>query len=203
MTQHILPHIYTPQETGYFCGPGSVQIALTARDIHISESQLAAELPTTWRGTDWIGQVTTVLARYTGQPYVTREMPNDPPTQAQKDLLWEDIVRSVNGRNALVANIVAPPGNQPPGYPANETIYHYFAIVGYDDEQFLVFVSDPANFGGYGEYWLTLNKLASLIPPKGYSAAPTGPIADHGPGLAYQERDKWQIIFEQFMGPKE
>lgn len=201
MTQHILPHVYTPQETGYFCGPGSTQIALTVRGVNIPERVLAQQLGTTINGTDWIGQITNVLRMHTGLLYVTREMPNDPPTQMQKDLLWDDIVRSVNSLSALVANIVAPPGNQPPGYPQWETIYHYIALTGYDDSNRSVFVSDPANFSGIGEYWLTLDKLASLIAPKGYAAHPAGSSAPL-PGPGYVERTSWDAILEQFIGPK-
>lgn len=201
MTVHILPHQYSPQETGYFCGPGSVQIALTALDIHVGEWTLAQELGTDIDGTDWIGQITDVLRNRTGHPYVTREIPNDPPTEFQQNLLWDDVVKSINGRNALVANIVAPPGNQPPGYPRWQTIYHYICLTGYDDGNMTIHVSDPANFSGIGEYWLTRDKLASLIAPKGYSACPTGGVIPF-PGPEFTPRTSWDAILEQFIGPK-
>ncbi|MGN6103956.1 MAG: hypothetical protein ACTHU0_02525, partial [Kofleriaceae bacterium] len=70
----------------------------------------------------------------------------------------------------IVANIVAPPSNQPPGYPSNETIYHYFAVIGYNPNTRQVYIADSANFGGNQRYWLSFDQLASLIPPKGYSA---------------------------------
>lgn len=194
----ILNHEYSTQETGWFCGPGSTQIALTARGIRVPEPQLASELGTTTNGTDWIGQITNVLRRRSGQPYVTREIPNDPPTQGQKDLLWNDIRSSINGGNGLVVNIVAPPGNQPPGYPSWQTIYHYVAIVGYDDTQG-VYVADPARFGGYEHYWLTLDKMASLIAPKGYAAAPTGPLS---PAPAVDvDAAVWADNLTQLLGP--
>jgi hypothetical protein len=31
-------------------------------------------------------------------------------------------------------------------------------------------IADPANFGGTQLYWLSFDQLATLIPPKGYSA---------------------------------
>lgn len=177
----ILDHTYSVQETSWWCGPASSQIVLTARGINVPEVDLMRDLEALegnrgWDdqdGTDSIVQVTTVLGRRTGQPYVTRQIPNDPPTQSQKDLLREDVRKSIDGGNGVVANIVAPPGNQPPGYPAWQTIYHYIAIVGYDDAQG-VYVADPANFSGIHNYWLTWDKIASLIAPKGYSCAPTG-----------------------------
>ncbi|MGW5267273.1 C39 family peptidase [Rhodococcus sp. NPDC003994] len=173
----ILNHSNTSQETGYWCGPASTQIVLSARGIDVAEAVLARELRTTTNGTDWIGQITAVLRARSGLPYVTVEMPNDPPTDEQKRRLWSDVTRSIDGGAGVVANIVAPPGNQPPGYPAWQTIYHYVAIVGYDDKRG-IYVADPARFGGIGDYWLSLDKMASLICPKGYSAAPdAAPLA--------------------------
>lgn len=166
--EHVLSVDYQVQQTGYWCGPAATRIALSARGVYRSQSQLAAELGTTTNGTDWIGQVTNVLRGYVGW-YETKEMPNDPPTQAQRDLLWRDIVLNINNNYPIVANIVAPANNHPPGYP-NYTIYHYFTVIGYNDSNMTVLIADPANFGGNQIYWLTFNQLATLIPPKGYSA---------------------------------
>ncbi|MBB4909525.1 C39 family peptidase [Actinophytocola algeriensis] len=167
--EHVLQVDYQVQETGYWCGPAATRIALSARGVYRSQADLAAELGTHTGGTDHIGQVTRVLGGYVGW-YETKEMPNDPPTQAQRDLLWRDIVLDIDNGYAIVANIVAPPGNQPPGYPPGQTIYHYFTVIGYNDANMTVLIADPASFGGNQIYWLTFNQLATLIPPKGYSA---------------------------------
>ncbi|MBB3666357.1 MULTISPECIES: C39 family peptidase [Prauserella salsuginis group] len=160
---------YQVQETSYWCGPAATRIALSAKGVQRSQADLAAELGTHTGGTDHISQVTSVMNNYVGG-YATTEMPNDPPTQAQKDRLWNDIVTDINAGDAIVANIVAPPGNQPPGYPSDQTIYHYFTVVGYDDRNGTVQIADPASFSGYQMYWLSFDQLASLIPPKGYSS---------------------------------
>jgi hypothetical protein len=167
----VLTINYQVQQTGYWCGPAATRIAISARTGNVpSQATLAAQLGTTSNGTDWIGQVTGVLNRNLGTGwYETKEMPNDPPTQAQRDLLWRDIVLDVNNGYAIVANIVAPANNHPPGYP-NYTIYHYFTVIGYDSSDMTVKIADPASFGGNQIYWLTFNQLATLIPPKGYSA---------------------------------
>jgi hypothetical protein len=158
------------QQTGYWCGPAATRIALSARISPPSQQQLANELPTTTNGTDWIGQVTRVLNNHLGTGwYETKEMPNDPPTQAQRDLLWRDVVLDINNNYPIVANIVAPANNHPPGYP-NYTIYHYFTVIGYDDSDQTVLIADPAGFAPTATYWLTFNQLATLIPPTGYSA---------------------------------
>ncbi|KRV48175.1 hypothetical protein AQ490_26295 [Wenjunlia vitaminophila] len=170
-TARILEIDYQVQETGYWCGPAATRIALSARVAPPSQAVLAAQLGTTEAGTDDISQVTGVLNANLGTGwYETKRMPDDPPTQAQRDLLWRDVVLDIDNNYPIVANIVAPPGNQPPGYPPNETIYHYFTVIGYDDAQRTVLIADPASFGGYQIYWLTFDQLATLIPPKGYSA---------------------------------
>ncbi|TCO21152.1 peptidase C39-like protein [Kribbella steppae] len=158
------------QQTGYWCGPAATRIALSARISPPSQQQLANELPTDENGTDWIGQVTRVLNNHLGTGwYETKEMPNDPPTQAQRDLLWRDVVLDIDNNYAIVANIVAPASNHPPGYP-NYTIWHYFTVIGYDTSDMTVLIADPAGFAPTATYWLTFNQLATLIPPKGYSA---------------------------------
>ncbi|WP_255950047.1 C39 family peptidase [Streptomyces odontomachi] len=168
---HTLSIDYQVQETGYWCGPAATRIALSARVAPPSQSALASELGTTTNGTDWIGQVTGALNAHVGTGwYETKEMPNDPPTQAQIDLLWRDVVLDIDNNYPIVANIVAPPGNQPPGYPSNQTIYHYFTVIGYDDANSTVLIADPASFSGNQIYWLSFAQLATLIPPKGYSA---------------------------------
>lgn len=164
----VVEHDFQYQETGWWCGPAATRIALSARGVSVSQQQMANELPTTENGTDWIGQVTAVLSNHVGW-YETKEMPNDPPTQAQKDLLWNDITLDLGKGYALVTNIVAPAGNHPPGYP-DYTIWHYFTVVGYNPDNRDVLIADPAGFAPTATYWLTFEHLASLIPPKGYSA---------------------------------
>lgn len=171
-TRKVLNIHYEAQPNGWWCGPTATRIALSARMSSPPSLQwLADDLPTTVNGTDWIGQVTKTLNKVLkAERYRTTEMPNDPPTQAQHDQLWDDIMVSIGNNYALVTNIVAPPSNHPPGYPNNETIYHYFAVVGYDSDAMKVYIADPASFAGNQLYWLTFDQLATLIPPKGYSS---------------------------------
>ncbi|WP_019545343.1 C39 family peptidase [Streptomyces sulphureus] len=162
---------YQVQETGYWCGPAATRIALSARTAPPSQTDLAAQLGTTENGTDDISQVTEVLNGNLGEGwYESKYMPNDPPTQEERDLLWQDVVTDVDNGYPLVTNIVAPPGNQPPGYPSDQTVYHYFTVIGYDDANQSVLIADPASFSGNQIYWLSFDQLATLIPPKGYAA---------------------------------
>ena len=166
----ILDVKHQVQETGYWCAPAASAMALSARMPAPTQQALANQLPTTTNGTDWIGQVTNTLnARLGAKWYVTREMPNDPPSAAQRITLWNDIVRSIDNGFPIVANIVAPASNHPPGYPSY-TIYHYFTVFGYAPATRQVRIADSANFGGNKIYWLSFDQLATLIPPKGYTA---------------------------------
>ena len=167
--EHVIEFEHQWQETGYWCGPAATRVALSAVGQHPSQADLAAELPTDEQGTDHISQVTDVLNARGAGDYVTTEMPNDPPTDEQEQKLWDDVVRTIDADRGLVANIVAPPGNQPPGYPSDQTIYHYFTIVGYNADTSQVYVADSAGFS-QGTYWMDFHKFATLIPPKGYSA---------------------------------
>ena len=164
----VLNHDYQAQTTGYWCGPAASRIALSTRITPPTQQALANELGTTTNGTDWIGQVTAALNNHLGARYATVEMPNDPPTPAQRDRLWADVMLSIDAGHGMVANIVAPPSNHPPGYP-NETIYHYISLIGYNPDNLQVYVGDSANFSGNNHYWLSLDQLSTLIPPKGYS----------------------------------
>ena len=168
--ERILPVGYEVQATGYWCGPAATKMTLSARINPPSQQALANQLGTTTNGTDWVGQITNVLnSNLKAKWYVTREMPNDPPTPGQRDLLWHDLVRAIDNGFPLVANIVAPPSNHPPGYPSS-TIYHYFTVHGYNANTRQVRIADSANFSGMQRYWLPFEQLATLIPPKGYTA---------------------------------
>lgn len=170
-----------PQETGYWCGPAATQMVLSCRGIYESESVLASKLGTHTGGTDYIGQFPAVLNSYLPDGlYDFRNMPNDPPTQDQKDLLWRAIVSSVNAGYGMVANIVAPPGNKPIGVKDSPTLaygggttYHYIALVGYDDEYPAVYWADS----GFQPFWswVSLDQTASLIASKGYTLSNAGP----------------------------
>ena len=175
---------HVAQDTFYNCGPASVQtIILSATGNVVGENILGRELGTTTRGTDYIGQFPKVLNNHIpGAQYRHRDMPNDPPTNAQKEQLWRDLTTSIDAGHGVVANIVAPPSNYPravapstihPAYRGG-TVYHYIAVMGYSDEgQRKVWVAD-SGFSPYG-YWLAFDQLATLIPPKGYAYSTAKP----------------------------
>lgn len=188
MAWKILPHANTAQETGYWCGPASAQIVLSIQGIDVEERVLAREMFTDQDGTDSIDHVVKVLNARGGGGWVSRWIKNDPPLPSHTARLWADIVTSIDAGRGMVINIWAPANNHPPGYP-NYLIQHYFALVGYEPDSLRVRISDPARFGGLTGYELTLDKLASLIPPQGYSAA-----------LNVTADPAWELVMKELVG---
>lgn len=210
MVEKVLPYdrSIVPQETYYWCGPASTQIVLNSLGVRVSEAELAKQMRTHVGGTDHIGLITPVLNKYTKGEYFTVQMPKDPPTDAQRDRLWADLVRSIDGGHGLVVNIVAPPSNYPKGVKGSKspnygrgTIYHYIAVMGYDDDPRArsVWVAD-SGFQPQG-YWLSFDQLVTLVPPKGYAAASK---ARHGvvdaPAREQATPDVAQILSEAMRG---
>jgi len=222
--EKVLPYSrqWVTQNTGYYCGPASVQTVILSKAGRLEpESKLAGELRTHTGGTDYIGQFPAVLNRHLpGASYRHQDMPNDPPTTAQKNTLWANIVNSINGGHGVVANIVAPPNNYPrASYKSTVnlaygggTVYHYVAVMGYAiDSRGVkhVWLAD-SGFAPYGS-WIAFNQLASLIPPKGYAYA-TAKASPKGTAKKKEEQkvDKAQadrierlltLVLDQLAGP--
>lgn len=172
------------QDTGYNCGPASVQtVVRAATGVLHSEATLAPQLGTHRGGTDWIGQFPRVLNRYlVGANFQHAEMPNDPPTMGQAEKLWQDVTTSINHGFGVVANIVSPPSNRPravapstqsPNYGAG-TVYHYVAIMGYSTHGGRRYLVADSGFD-VKVYWIAHDQMATLIPPKGYAFATNKP----------------------------
>ncbi|UAJ16519.1 lysin A [Mycobacterium phage LarryKay] len=195
MTEKVLPYdrAIVPQETGWWCGPAATQVVLNSRGIIVPEATLAAEIEAIENpgrgddrdGTDYVGLIEQVLdRRVPAARYTSVYLTNDPPTQAQKDRLWEHIVRSINAGYGVVMNWVAPPSNKPRGVKGSVsprysggTTYHYVACMGYDDTPGAraVWIAD-SGFQPQG-YWISFDQCATLIPPKGYAYADAEPAA--------------------------
>ena len=89
-------------------------------------------------------------------------------------------MHSIDAGFGVVCNIVAPRSNYPRGVYGSESprygggrVYHYFTAMGYREgsQGRAVWIAD-SGFAPYG-YWISLEQLATLIPPKGYTYAAT------------------------------
>jgi lysozyme family protein len=183
--EKVLPydHSIVPQETGFWCGPAATQVVLNSRGIIVAERDLALSIGTHTGGTDYVGLIERDLDKRVPQAsYMSVYMPNDPPTPAQREKLWSDLVRGIDAGWGMIMNWVAPPsnyprgvkGSQPPAYGGG-TVYHYVAAMGYDDTPGAraVWIAD-SGFRPFG-YWCGFDQVATLIPPKGYTYANIGP----------------------------
>lgn len=170
-----LNYDYYVQNTGYWCGPATAQMILTARGVKESQGVLARKLGTHTGGTDYIGQFPPVLNSYLKDgKYFFRNNPS-------KDVLWSLVTKSIDAGYAIAANIVAYTYNRPPGYP-NYTVWHYVPIMGYGQSGSAkkIFCADSANFSGVKSWWASLDQMTSLVSPKGI--APSGANVDNGLG---------------------
>lgn len=206
------PRDQVTQDTIYNCGPASVQTIIRSKTgkLH-TEATLGSQLGTHRGGTDYIGQFPTVLNRHLpGAGYRHQDMPNDPPTPAQRDKLWRDLTGSINAGYGVVANIVAPPNNYPrASYKSTVnlaygggTVYHYVAVMGYATDSRgtkHVWLAD-SGFPPYGS-WITFDQLASLIPPKGYAYA-TAKTTPPPPQKAPTMDNNIRRIEDQLAGPE-
>lgn len=188
------------QETGWWCGPAATQVVLNARGIKLQESAIAAQIEQIENpgrgddrdGTDYVGLIETFLdGQVPEAKYTSVYMPKDPPTKAQRDKLWSDLKKSIDAGWGVVANFVAPPNNYPRGVKGSAgpaygggTVYHYVALMGYDDSpsRRAVWVAD-SGFQPQG-YWISFDQCATLIPPKGYCYANTSVEAPAPPPVS-------------------
>lgn len=185
------------QETGWWCGPAATQVVLNSRGIKLKESVIAGEIEAIENpgggddrdGTDYVGLIEMFLDRQVPEArYTSVYMPKDPPTKAQKDKLWSDLKRSIDAGWGVIANFVAPPNNYPRGIKGSVspaygggTVYHYVALMGYDDSpsRRAVWVAD-SGFQPQG-FWISFDQCATLIPPKGYCYSDASPLAASSP----------------------
>ncbi|MFZ2486686.1 MAG: N-acetylmuramoyl-L-alanine amidase [Anaerolineae bacterium] len=168
------------QDTGFNCGPATCQNILDMHGKRYAEADLGRRMGTHTGGTDHIGLLATVLrAELPAANWTVVQLPADPPTQAQREALWQHLTRSIDGGYAVAVNIVAPPSNYPkvvapsttPFRYSGGTVYHYITASGYSDTGGVrkVWIID-SGFYPYGG-WISFAQLATLIPPKGYCYA--------------------------------
>jgi hypothetical protein len=165
---------------------------------------LAAECGTDSGGTDYVALIERCLdPRLPEANYSSVDAPHDPPTQQEKDALWDGILRSINSGYGIVMNWVAPPSNYPVGIKGSQspsygggTIYHYVSCAGYDDNpaQRAVWIAD-SGFQPFG-YWISFDQCATLIPPKALCYANLPHATEEAP---VSEHTK--LNYEQLCGP--
>lgn len=157
---------YQAQRTSYWCGPTAVSMALAVRGVDVSQETLASSMGTSPEAGTSAEGVLGALRTYSGAPYESAYVPEG-GGQAAKGQIWNRIQEDIDGGFAVVAAIGAPPHTYP-NYDNPTMIHHIFVIDGYDTNHGTVRISDPANFNGNSQYWITLDDLVYLMESKYY-----------------------------------
>lgn len=164
---HVLGHDYVAQPNAFWCGPSACHMAISVKTGSPGLKALAGQLGTTENGTDF-GAVAPVLTNnIPGATYRAQWLPNNDASPDEKALFFDRVKTNIDTGFATVCNWVVPPGSYPNGYQNQSTIYHYTAVVGYNDNRDL-FIADSANFNGVGEYWVPSDRVATLCAARGY-----------------------------------
>ncbi|QOC92794.1 C39 family peptidase [Micromonospora craniellae] len=165
----VLDYDFQAQITGYYCGPAAVRNALSAAGVNRDQDSLAAQLGTTYAGTNSALDTTRVLnATLKGAPYSTTMLRGGSATPAQMDQLQADVVKAITGGRGVVVNVAGSAtdtGGRWHSFPGG----HYVAVVGYEDDGRLVKIADSAN-ASYYSYWMTTIDLAHWAATRGYSS---------------------------------
>jgi len=185
MGTNPLPHVFQVQQTGFWCGPAAVRVALSCRGIARSQAELAAALGTTVNGTDSSADVVRVMNAELGAgTYAARYLPGSTATDEEIAALRSDLVAGVGDGFPIVANVVGtirPLDGGSYSYPGG----HYVAVTGYRNGGDEAFVSDVAA----REYWVTTQALAVWIAERGYSYRAGGQVPIEGVDYAWSRPD--------------
>ncbi|WP_426505802.1 C39 family peptidase [Dactylosporangium sp. McL0621] len=165
-----LPYQFAWQENFYYCGPAATRIALTARNLFPSQSQVAQALGTTVNGTNSSQDTVRALNAYTGGGFYSAHfIPGQSASAEDVEELKRSVVNAVGHGYAVVANIAGSTvddGGHAHAYPGG----HYLTIVGYHNGGDTVKIADPADALGVGSYTLSVKKMADWIALRGYAA---------------------------------
>lgn len=160
---------WVEQPNGWWCGPASLSIALSAFGLEASLEEMARQANTASNGT-WLHEVGRVLDLHApaGVRYSVTTIPGADATAAQRRLFRQDMQRSIAAGVPAVVNLAADPAEQPRHYPRGATVYHHFVVVGYDEHAHEVLVYDPWNYAGVGRFWISADRVADMAGRRGY-----------------------------------
>lgn len=173
------------QITPWSCGAAAAETVLAGCGITVHEQRLIQEIGTHTGGTDDVSLITKVLNRYLPKAnYRNAYYQNDPPTKAQRDEMWRQLVHSITNGYGVVMNWWSPVNNRPAGTKGsvppnygNTFVRHYVAAMGISEKDRAVWVAD-SGFQPSG-YWCPFEgrgSVSSLIPPKGIGWADCVPV---------------------------
>ncbi|MGA8116912.1 MAG: C39 family peptidase [Actinocatenispora sp.] len=159
--ESVLPYTYQAQETGYWCSAAAAKIALSARGVSVSQSELASYMNVTPDvGLPDIGNLESALDTYEGTTYYEVKQWSSDSELASK--LQADVLYNVDRGHAVVINVIRIADASFPGG-------HYATIVGYRNGGSEYLIADPASSARSG-IWLGSDDVASGIKLRRYVA---------------------------------
>lgn len=129
------------QDTGYTCGPSSLQMALSALGCNISEKELAKAGYTNIHGTTHDGMISAVK-------YASKKCKKNIQAQFKPfySLGWDSIVKHIQNGGEIVIHLITRPGLD---VDVNGVVVwrqawgHYVYLVGVNQKKGLVRIADP------------------------------------------------------------
>lgn len=158
------------QQTGYWCGPAAIRMAISARTSALpTQAAIADRIGTTPSEGTNRHQLRDGLNGYLNSNYQVFTV-NNPMTPAQLEAMWGMFKRNVGIDWATPVNIVTSPGGvRPPGYAASTNVDHWVVVTGwsYDGSNNYVHVHDPASglpgFNSAPSWRMTLWSFRQLV----------------------------------------
>lgn len=175
----VLPKNHQAQQYSNYCGPASMSMALNHMGVNWSQATIAKKVGISpgRGGTDW-GDFINVANSAPGSFAWDDQQLAYTPTTAEKSAYKTRLLASINGqtgsglRYPLVGDAWEVSGGPHlPGHPANQTIFHWFHIRGYEQSGAQTWIQDPATsvWSGVPAHSLNdSNKLVTIMGGRGY-----------------------------------
>lgn len=165
--------VWEAQPNGYYCGPATIRIALSAFGTSISQYTLGEQAQTDSEGT-WLHQVVRLMDYHSpvGVRYTVTTLPGPgaDATYRQRVTFRDDMVRSIRAGVPGVVNIAATPDEQHWIHRQKTggrfTLRHHMPVVGYNANTNELLVDDPWT----EPFWVNAYELADMAVTRGYGS---------------------------------
>ncbi|SFQ43046.1 Peptidase_C39 like family protein [Amycolatopsis arida] len=146
------------QATSYWCGPATAHIVLSARMSKPPTQHQLKGMAENDGGTHRT-EMRAALNKHLNTGWYE--------IKTAKSGFHNDVVYDVKRGYAVAAGILVRPGGpRPPGYPSNQTVDHWVAVIGYDGDRILVAdpVSGRPGFGNVPKkYWVSASSFTRYL----------------------------------------
>lgn len=170
--ERVLATTWQQQINGYYCGPASARIAISARTSSLpSQSTLASQLGTTSSGTNFSAMAPVLSNRVPGAVYRSQWLNAGDTSAAYTTALWDRATKNIDDGFVTVCDWVIYPGGYPKWGGNTSKMWHYVAIDGYDTRYRTLRICDP--FAGRvaavkPRYWVPVQRVTELCAERGY-----------------------------------